>query len=128
MSVGRSTIGTVRSVLPLVPDPEQSRVLEHSKGFLLVKGGPGSGKTSLLRRRFVELADADGAEKVALFVLDRRAARAARDELAQVLQRSLPELALFTPHGFAFRVLGRRFDEAGYAEPPQVLSAPEQYA
>lgn len=116
------------SQLPLEPDAEQSRVLEHGKGSLLVKGGPGSGKTTLLRRRFAELADADGAERVALFVLDRRAARAARDELAQVLERSLPDLALFTPHGFAFRVLGRRFGEAGYAEPPQVLSAPEQYA
>ncbi|MGH2710069.1 MAG: ATP-dependent helicase [Actinomycetota bacterium] len=116
------------SQLPLEPDDEQARVLEHGNGALLVTGGPGSGKTSLLRRRFARLADEAGAEKVALFVLDRRAARAARDELTTVLERSLPDLAVFTPHGFAFRVLGRRFGEAGYAEPPQVLSAPEQYA
>lgn len=116
------------SQLPLEPDAEQARVLDHEKGTLLVTGGPGSGKTSLLRRRTARLADEAGAEKVALFVLDRRAARAARDELTTVLERSLPDLAVFTPHGFAFRVLGRRFGEAGYAEPPQVLSAPEQYA
>ena len=95
---------------------------------MLVTGGPGSGKTTLLRERFIRLAERDGAERVAMFVLDRRAARAAREELTARLERSLPDLDVFTPHGFAFRVLGRRFGEAGYAEPPQVLSAPEQYA
>jgi superfamily I DNA/RNA helicase/RecB family exonuclease len=118
----------VRSVLPLVPDPEQARVLDHSRGGLLLTGPPGSGKTTLLRERFTRLAEAEGPEKVALFVLHRRASRAAHEEIAARLARSLPELSVFTPHGFAFRVLGRRFTEAGYREPPEVLSAPEQYA
>ena len=118
----------MRSFLPLEPDPSQARVLDHGRGALLVTGPPGSGKTTLLRERFARLAEADGVEKVALFVLSRRAARAARDELTRRLARSLPDLSVFTPHGFAFRVLGRRFAEAGFEEPPQVLSAPEQYA
>jgi superfamily I DNA/RNA helicase len=65
---------------------------------------------------------------VALFALGRRAARETREAVIRRLARSLPEVPVFTVHGFAFRVLGRRFGDLGYAEPPQVLSAPEQYA
>ena len=35
---------------------------------------------------------------------------------------------MHTAHSFAYGVLGRRFDELGYAEAPQVLTAAEQYA
>lgn len=118
----------MRSRLPLEPDPEQALVLDHGRGALLVTGPPGSGKSTLLLERFARLTEAAGPERVALFVLSRRAARAARDELTGRLARSLPDLPVFTPHGFAFRVLGRRFGELGYPEPPEVLSAPEQYA
>jgi superfamily I DNA/RNA helicase/RecB family exonuclease len=67
-------------------------------------------------------------ERVALFVLSRRAAREAMDHLLRRLGRSVPGLPVFTVHGFAFRLVGRRFEEFGYDAPPQVLAAPEQYA
>ncbi|HUG88390.1 MAG TPA: ATP-dependent DNA helicase [Actinomycetota bacterium] len=107
----------------------QRKVLDHARGGLVVTGPPGSGKTGLLRERFARLVEAGAdPERVVLFVLDRRAARRARDELIHRLERSLPDLPVFTVHGFAFRILGESFDRLGYAEPPQVLSAPEQYA
>jgi len=107
----------------------QTKVLDHAHGGLVVTGPPGSGKTALLRERFARLVEAGtDPERVVLFVLDRRAARRARDELIHRLGRSLPDLPVFTVHGFAFRILGESFDRLGYAEPPQVLSAPEQYA
>ena len=128
--MGRATIPVVAPVeLPLVPDPEQARVLEHARGALLVTGPPGSGKTTLLRERFARLVESGAApERVALLTLNRRAARDARDWLLARLQRSMPDLPVYTVHGFAFRVLGRRFRDLGYEQPPQVLSAPEQYA
>ncbi|HZA26912.1 MAG TPA: ATP-dependent DNA helicase [Actinomycetota bacterium] len=113
----------------LEPDSEQSRVLDHEHGILLVSGPPGSGKTALLRERFARLVESGvDPERVALLALNRRAAREARDHLIRRLERSLPDLPITTIHGFAFRVLGSHFRELGYDSPPQVLSAPEQYA
>ncbi|HEX9822999.1 MAG TPA: ATP-dependent DNA helicase [Actinomycetota bacterium] len=110
-------------------DADQQRVLEHGSGPMLVTGPPGSGKTALLRERFARLID-QGAdpERVVLLVLSRRAARDAREQIMRRFARSLSDLPVMTVHGFAFRVLGERFEDLGYAAPPQVLSAPEQYA
>jgi superfamily I DNA/RNA helicase len=83
----------------------------------LILGPPGSGKTTKLRERFASLiADGAGPESVALFVLTRRASRAARADLARRIARSVPALNVFTPHSFAY----------GIVEPANVLSAPEQ--
>jgi superfamily I DNA/RNA helicase len=112
-----------------VPDPAQAGVLAHDRGPLLVTGPPGTGKTWVLRERFASLVEGgEDPERVALFTLTRRAAREAREWLARRLRRSLPDLPVFTAHGFAFRAVGRRFRELSYHAPPAVLSAPEQYA
>lgn len=110
-------------------EADEERILGHASGSVLVTGPPGSGKTTLLRERFARLIEGGAdPERVVLFTLNRRAAREARDVLAARLARSLPDLPVFTVHGFAFRVLGHVFDKLGYDAPPQVLSAPEQYA
>lgn len=111
------------------PDPSQARVLDHAGGALLASGGPGTGKTSVLRERFARMVEAGAdPERVAMFTLTRRAAREARDQLTHRLARSLAEVPVFTAHGYAFRALSSRFRELDYTAPPRVLSAPEQYA
>ncbi|MGH2739362.1 MAG: ATP-dependent helicase [Actinomycetota bacterium] len=109
-------------------DPNQQRVLNHQRGALLAAGPPGSGKTTLLRERFARLVEGgEDPERVALFVLDRKAAAEAREAIMRRLRNSLPALPVTTVHGFAFRFAGRRFEKLGFADPPRVLSAPEQY-
>jgi superfamily I DNA/RNA helicase len=109
--------------------PAASTVLDHATGSLLVTGPPGAGKTRALVERFARLLE-KGAdpERVVLLVLNRRAAREAREHLLRRIDRSLPSLGVHTAHSFAFRVLGSRFTELGYTEEPKVLSAAEQYA
>src|SRR5213592_4142987 len=106
------------------PDDAQTRVLDHSRGALLVIGGAGTGKTAVLRERFARLIEAGAEpERVALVVGSRRARDDARATLLARLHVSLPGLRVLTFHGLALALLKER-----EGEPPEVLSAPEQFA
>src|SRR5919198_1220771 len=111
-------------------DAAERSVVELDRGRALVTGPPGSGKTTLLRERFARLVERGAdPERVSLFALSRRAAREARDRLIHTIGRSVPDLPVFTVHGFAYRiVVGTSFADLGYEDEPEVLSAPEQYA
>ena len=114
---------------PLVPDAEQERVLAHETGAMLVTGGPGTGKTAVLRERFARLLEAGAdPERVALVVGSRRAHAEARDALLARFPGSLPELRVVTIHGLARHVVNARFRRLDYPEPPDLLPAGEQFA
>jgi superfamily I DNA/RNA helicase/RecB family exonuclease len=114
---------------PFSPDPRQQAVLDHDAGPMLVRGGAGTGKTTILRERFLELL-ARGADpdRVTLVVGSRRA----RDETRRVLLRrlpgSLPALRISTVHGLAYQVVSARYHELRYDAPPTILAAGEQFA
>ena len=110
-------------------------MLAHASGGLLVTGGAGTGKSAALRERFARLVEGGAdPERVALVVGSgggggaRRARRPAPDALIARLPSSLPSLQVVTFHGLAHLVLRERFAALGYAEPPRVLSAPDQFA
>jgi superfamily I DNA/RNA helicase/RecB family exonuclease len=113
---------------PPALDAAQRRVVDHADGPLLVTGGPGTGKTTVLLERFVHLVERGAdPERVALVVLTRRAARAARAFLLDRLDRSLPGLRVLTTHGLAFDVVNRGFAALGYEAAPRLLTATEQH-
>jgi superfamily I DNA/RNA helicase len=114
---------------PFSPDEQQARVLEHQEGALLVTGSAGTGKTAVLRERFVRLIE-DGAdpERVALVVASRRSRDETRGALLGRFRSSLPGLRVLTIHGLANHVVGARHAELDYSQPPTVLSAADHFA
>lgn len=114
---------------PFVPDADQRRVLEHDSGPLLVTGASGTGKTTVLGERFAALLEAGAdPERVALVVGSRRARDRAREALLDRLGMALPNLVVVTVQGLAYHVVGARYRQLGYAAPPSVLAAQEQFA
>jgi superfamily I DNA/RNA helicase len=113
---------------PYVPDADQRRVLEHGSGPLLVTGGSGTGKTTVLRERFARLIGAGAdPERVALVVGSRRARDLAREAMLSRLGMALPNLLVVTMQGLAYHVVGARYEQLGYAAPPIVLTAAQQF-
>ena len=99
---------TIRFEMEFVPDPAQARVLDHASGPLLVTGGPGTGKTAVLRERFARLVESGAdPERVALVVGSGRAKADAREFLLLRLRMSLPGLRVMTIHGLAYHVVAR---------------------
>jgi len=113
-----------------MPDPEQQRVLDHDRSPLLVTGGAGTGKTAVLREHFARLIE-DGAdpERVALVVASRRVREEATSFLLERLAgASLPSLRVTTVQGLAFHIVNLRYRALGYADPPTLLDAADQFA
>jgi superfamily I DNA/RNA helicase len=114
---------------PFEPDARQREVLDHDSGPLLVRGGFGTGKTTILRERFLRLLS-EGADpdRVALVVGSRRARDEARRLLLGRLPGSLAGLRVSTVHGLAYQIVSSRYHELRYDSPPTILAAGDQFA
>lgn len=88
--------------------------MQHSGGPLLVVGGAGTGKTTVLAQRHTWLVDQGTApEEVLAIAHSEAAADALRSEVEELLARPYEELAVLTPHGVAARLLHDEAVEAG---------------
>jgi superfamily I DNA/RNA helicase/RecB family exonuclease len=111
------------------PDQAQSRVLEHVRGPFLVTGPAGTGKTAVLQERLARLIEGGSdPERVVLVVGSRQARVVGRSALMHRLRASLPGLRILTPHGLAYQVVSDEHAALGYEGPPEILSAPDQFA
>ncbi len=111
----------------------QRAVVGHGRGPLLVLGGPGSGKTTVLLERFVALARAASADRVLLLVPNRATKVALQQHLLRRLlfDEGIPavvEVPVYTWHGLAYHLVSRNYDRLAYAEPPVLLTSPEQWS
>ena len=95
--------------------PAQARAVTHSGGPLLVLGGAGSGKTTVLARRFAWLVAREGAAPESVLVLTPSAAGASalRRAVEDMLDRPYEELAIHTVRELCTRLLREETAEAG---------------
>ena len=115
-------------------DPEQRAVVDHGSGPLLVLGGPGTGKTTVLEERFVRLATSGetSADRILFLVPNRAQKMALQGRLTRRLLfdeglDAVIEVPVYTWHGLAHHLVSRHYDRLAYSEPPVLLTSPEQW-
>jgi len=115
-------------------DASQRSAVEHSTGPMCVLGGPGTGKTSVLEERFVRLAldPSCSADRILFLVPNRAQKIALEDRITRRLLldeglEALVAVPVYTWHGLANHLVSRHYDLLGYAEPPVLLTSPEQW-
>ncbi len=114
-------------------DPEQRCAVEHGAGPVLVAGGPGTGKSTVLEERFLRLATQPGcsSDRILFLVPNRAQKMALQDRVTRRLfERGLEaviEVPVYTWHGFANHLVTRHYDRLAYPDPPVLLTSPEQW-
>ncbi len=95
--------------------PDQERAVTHAGGPLLVLGGAGSGKTTMLARRFAWLVAHEHVAPESILVLTPSAASASglRRAVEDALDRPYEELAIQTVRELCARLLREEAAEAG---------------
>jgi DNA helicase-2/ATP-dependent DNA helicase PcrA len=112
------------SALDALTDAQRDAVT-HRGSPLLVIGGPGTGKTEVLVRRLVHLAD-EGLEPHRILVLS--AQEGLRERIEVALERPHEDLALYAFPDFAISLLSTEARHAGINPFVDVLSAAERLA
>jgi len=112
--------------------PEQRAAVEHGPGPLLILGGAGTGKTTVLAERFLHLvatgAGAGGPGSLLVLCFSTAAADAMRARLEDRLEGAYEELAVTTFHGFCARLLRDEALEAGLDPFASPVSAADRLA
>ncbi len=106
--------------------------MTHVDGPLLVLAGPGSGKTTVVTRRVVNLVGQGiPAWQILALTFTNKAAGEMRDRVERMLPEHLPGrrgLTIATFHSFCARLLRRYSSEAGIAERFSIYDSADQRA
>lgn len=105
------------------------KVATYRGGPLLVLGGPGSGKTTALERRYLDLASSEVApHRVLLLCTNRAYSLDAKDRLfTQLPHRASIEVPVYTWHALTYHLVSRYYPKLGHRESPVLLTGPEQW-
>ncbi|MFZ1412477.1 MAG: UvrD-helicase domain-containing protein, partial [Micropruina sp.] len=107
-------------------DAAQTRAVGHDRGAMLVIGGPGSGKTTVLVeaaiRRLAQCRPGD--RQPLLLTFSRRAASELRNRITRALARTMTPPLVMTTHALCLW-LHQRFAPSERGR-PRLLTAPEQ--
>lgn len=102
--------------------PTQKQIVEFGDGPLLVRAGPGAGKTRVLTQRIQHLLRSGGRFHVLALTFTNKAANEMRDRLA-----ASPEVGarafIGTVHSFCMDVLSQRGQHLGFSSMPHIFES-----
>ena len=126
-TVSKQPFSLVRQVLqaaPVAMDAEQQAVVAHRGCPIVVQGGPGTGKTTvLIHAALARIQEGQNPDSILLLTYGRERASELRDAIALQTTQSMFEPLARTFHSLAFSILKMK---AKNDPDPILLSGPEQ--
>ena len=108
LTVSKQPFNLVRQVLqpvPVVLDTEQLTVVSHRGSPLVVQGGPGTGKTTvLIEAALARIQDGQNPDSILLLTYGRERASELRDAIALRTTKTMFEPLARTFHSLAFSI------------------------
>jgi superfamily I DNA/RNA helicase/RecB family exonuclease len=127
LTVSKQPFSLVRQVLQAAPaalDAEQLAVVAHRGSPIVVQGGPGTGKTTVLvEAALARIAEGQNPDSILLLTYGRERASELRDAIALRTTKTMFEPLARTFHSLAFSILKMK---AKGDPDPILLSGPEQ--
>jgi superfamily I DNA/RNA helicase len=127
LTVSKQPFSLVRQVLertPVALDAEQAGVVAHRGCPLVVQGGPGTGKTTVLvEAALARIQESQNPDSILLLTYGRERASELRDAIALQTTKTMYEPLARTFHSLAFSILKMK---AKNDPDPILLSGPEQ--
>lgn len=104
-------------------DPSQSKAANFSKGPVLVKAGPGTGKTSTLVGRVIHLIKEKKVDPASILVLtfSNKAAEEMRERVMKELPTEAPHIWMGTFHSFGLELMRKFGSHLGLTPTPNVI-------
>ena len=104
-------------------DPSQSKAANFPKGPVLVKAGPGTGKTSTLVGRVIHLIKEKKIDPACILVLtfSNKAAEEMRERVMKELPTEAPHIWMGTFHSFGLEVMRKFGSHLGLPPTPNVI-------
>jgi superfamily I DNA/RNA helicase/RecB family exonuclease len=127
LTVSKQPFSLVRQVLQVAPaalDTEQLAVIAHRGSPIVVQGGPGTGKTTVLvEAALARIQEGQNPDSILLLTYGRERASELRDAIALRTTKTMFEPLARTFHSLAFSILKMK---AKGDPDPILLSGPEQ--
>ena len=127
LTVSKQPFSLVRQVLqpaPAVLDTEQLAIVAHRGSPIVVQGGPGTGKTTvLIEAALARIQEGQNPDSILLLTYGRERASELRDAIALRTTKTMFEPLARTFHSLAFSILKMK---AKGDPDPILLSGPEQ--
>ena len=95
----------------------QQLIVDFEKGSLLVKAGPGSGKTRVITFRIAHMLNAGIPQsQILALTFTNKAAKEMQERIKELTGKKLPFLTISTFHAFGVKVLRQDIEKLGWRE------------